>query len=162
VGRGRIKGRRGGAQARRPRRNGDRAEAGELTGDDVRSILAHYSVGELVDLVRLPFDSYNAPSYRVETTTGWYFLKRFKSFTANVDRGLDLVAFLRRQGYPAIEVLLNRDGSPHVTHNDAEVALFEYIELPGADWALPPTRARALGEGLGALHVLARETFFCQ
>jgi homoserine kinase type II len=121
----------------------------------VRSILAHYSVGELVGLTRLPFDGYNAPHYRVETTTGRYFLKWYKNFTENVDRGLDLIAFLRRQGYPAIAVVLSRDGSPHVRSGGTEAALFEYAELPGTDWALRPTGARALGEGLGALHTLA-------
>lgn len=130
-------------------------EAGELTNDDARAILARYSVGNLMGLTRLPFESYNAPYYRVETTTGRYFLKRYRIFTENVDRGLDLIVFLRRRGYPAIEVLLSRDGSPHVAYGGAEVALFEYAELPTVDWVLPPSRARALGEGLGALHALA-------
>jgi homoserine kinase type II len=111
----------------------------------------------LVGLARLPFAAYNAPYYRVETTTGRYFLKRYRSFTTNADRGLDLIAYLRERGYPAIEVLLSRGGSPHVAHGGAEVALFEYVELPGIDWALTLTRARAIGEGLGALHALARD-----
>jgi Ser/Thr protein kinase RdoA (MazF antagonist) len=131
--------------------------ADELTNDEIRSILGCYAVGDLTGIASLPLDSYNMPAYRVETTTGRHFLKRYKCFTVNVDGGLDLIVFLRRRGYPAIEVLLSREGSPHVAHGGAEVALFEYVELPDVDWALPPSRAHALGEALGAFHALAQD-----
>jgi Ser/Thr protein kinase RdoA (MazF antagonist) len=125
--------------------------------NDVRAILAHYAVGEPVALARLPFASFNAPAYRLETTTGRYFLKRYRAFTENADRGLDLIVSLRSRGYPAIAVMRSRAGSPHVAHGGAEVALFEYVELPAPDWDLPLPRARALGEGLGTFHALARD-----
>ncbi len=127
-----------------------------LSGDEVRAILAQYALGELVGFTVLPLDAYNAPYYRVKTTSGHYFLKRYKAFTEHVDRGLDLIALLRRRSYPAIEVMLSRSGAPHVGHRGAEVALFEYLELPEGDWALPPRRAFTLGEALGRLHALAQ------
>ncbi len=130
-------------------------ELGELTQQDATSILERYALGKLVGLTRLPFHAHNAPYYRLETTSGRYFLKRYRRFTEHVDRGLDLIAFLRRKGYPAIEVVMSRDGAPHVTHQGSEVSLFEYLELPEEDWDLPPRRARALGDGLGALHAFA-------
>jgi Ser/Thr protein kinase RdoA (MazF antagonist) len=100
--------------------------------------------------------AHNAPYYRLETTAGRYFVKRFKRFTPNADRGLDLAVFLHRRGYPAVEVMLTVDAAPHVTHHGAAVALFEYLELP-VSTALGVGRATALGAALGALHALAAD-----
>jgi Ser/Thr protein kinase RdoA (MazF antagonist) len=134
----------------------DAAAAAELGPTDAEAILEHYRLGRLVALTRLPVNAHNAPYYRLETAAGRYFLKRYKRFTPNADRGLDLAVFLRRRGYPAVEVVLTVDEAPHVTHRGAAVALFEYLELP-VSTALGPRRAAALGAALGALHAVAAD-----
>jgi Ser/Thr protein kinase RdoA (MazF antagonist) len=126
----------------------------QLTPDGARAILARYALGDLVTLAELPFQAHNAPYYRLETTCGCYFLKRYREFTPHVARGLDLIVFLRRHGYPAVEVQLSTNGTPHVSHGGTEVAVFEYLDST-ADWPLTPARAAALGTALGHLHALA-------
>jgi Ser/Thr protein kinase RdoA (MazF antagonist) len=130
------------------------AGTASLTLDDVRAILAQYALGEVVAFAELPFHAHNAPFYRVDTAGGRYFLKRYRAFTHHEDRGLDLIAYLRRRGYPAVEVQPSAAGTPHVTHGGTEVALFEYLDF-AEDWTLTSARAAALGAALGRLHTLA-------
>jgi hypothetical protein len=100
----------------------DAPDTGELGAGDAEAILAHYPLGRLRAITRLPVRAHNAPYYRVETDSGRYFLKRYRRFTPNADRGLDLAAFLHQRGYPAVEVMLTARCEPHVSHAGAAVA----------------------------------------
>ncbi|HEU5316584.1 MAG TPA: phosphotransferase [Chloroflexota bacterium] len=127
-----------------------------LSPDDAREILTHFDLGQLVSLDELTIQAHNAPYYRLTTTRGRFFLKRFLTFLPTTDRGLELILFLRDRGYPAIQVHRSTHGGPRVRHGDHEIALFEYLDLSD-DRSVTRRRAAALGDALGRLHTIARD-----
>jgi len=118
---------------------------------DIDAIVEQCEVGRLLSWEELPLRHHNAPYYALRTECGRYFLKRYEHFTPNVDAGLDLITYLAGQGYPTVRVILNRGRMPHMGHDDTEVALFEFIDLPRTT-APARAHAAAIGDALGWLH----------
>jgi len=65
------------------------AEAQALDRADIEAILERYDTGRLVGYSVLPLGNHNSPYYRVQTARTSLFLKRYRTFTANVTFGLE-------------------------------------------------------------------------
>src|SRR5919199_3169387 len=97
-----------------------------------RDITAQYDVGPLLRGERLDVRGHNGGFYRIETPKAHYFLKAYRYFNANADRGLDLLLFLQAPGYPVARVVLTRAGALHFRRKGIVLALFEYVDIPEA------------------------------
>src|SRR5919199_2393814 len=91
-----------------------------------RDITAQYEMGPLLRGERLDVRGHNGGFYRIETPSGHYFLKAYRYFSANADRGLELLLFLQARDYPVARVVMTRAGAPHFRWEGIEFALFEY------------------------------------
>jgi Ser/Thr protein kinase RdoA (MazF antagonist) len=123
----------------------------------LRAIAARYDVGPLLRGERLDVRGHNGGFYRIETPAAHYFLKAYRYFDANADRGLDLLLFLQARGYPVARVVATRAGALHFRRKGIVLALFEYVDIPEASSPLAPEQVYAMGAVLARLHTLARD-----
>ena len=129
---------------------------GVLSGEERDALARAYDLGDWLTWQRTPKGRANV-SFFVNNTRGRYVLRRSRSCKseASLRSEVSLIAYLRRQGYPAPEVIPTRRGEGYAEHDGTFYLLTAFI--PGGPYdRANPRHLRAAGGGLGRYHRLAR------
>src|SRR5919198_5182447 len=129
---------------------------GVLSGEERDALARAYDLGDWLTWQHTPKGKANA-SFFVTTSRGRYVLRRSRSrkSDASLRSEVSLIAYLRRQGYPAPEVIPARRGEGYAAHDGTFYLLTAFI--PGGPYdPANPRHLRAAGGGLGRYHRLAR------
>jgi homoserine kinase type II len=120
-------------------------------------VAACHGLGKLAKAAGVPAGSVNT-HYLLETSKGKFFLKIDEVKSApEAQHELDLLLFLRSQGFPCPRPLADREG--HYFHNYGGKAVSVYPPLPGRTFSeaeLTLTQLQQAGQMLGSLHLLAQ------
>src|SRR5919197_3206300 len=129
---------------------------GVLSGEERDALARAYDLGDWLTWQRILKGKANA-SFFVTTSRGRYVLRRSRSRKgeASLRSEVSLIAYLRRQGYPAPEVIPTRRGEGYAEHAGTFYLLTAFI--PGGPYdRASPRHLQAAGGGLGRYHRLAR------
>ncbi len=120
-------------------------------------VAACHGLGKLAKAAGVPAGSVNT-HYLLETSKGKFFLKIDEVKSApEAQHELDLLLFLRSQGFPCPRPLADREG--HYFHNYGGKAVSVYPPLPGRTFSeaeLTLTQLQQAGQMLGSLHMLTQ------
>jgi len=120
-------------------------------------VAACHGLGKLAKAAGVPAGSVNT-HYLLETNKGKFFLKIDEVKSApEAQHELDLLLFLRSQGFPCPRPLADRQG--HYFHDYGGKAVSVYPPLPGRTFSeaeLTPAHLEQAGQMLGSLHILAQ------
>ena len=124
-----------------------------LTDEDFRAVCAEFTLGDLGSATGIPEGSINT-NYRLETSTGRYFLRHT---TVRDEAALrfeaSLLLLLHESRFPAPHLHLTRSGEPFLPMGDGRVSVFGY--LPGEELTrdrLTTDHCERLGAELAKLH----------
>ena len=125
----------------------------QLPAEDLRALIAHYDVGELVSAKGIAEGISNS-NWLVETTGGRFILTMYEHRTdlADLPFFLDLMDHLSAKGCPVPRTIHDREGASFRMCDEKAVALIEF--LPGVSVDRPtPAQARSVGEALARNHL---------
>lgn len=127
-----------------------------LTDAEITDILSHYAVGTLLASRALTQGSVQT-NLLLDTTKGKFVLRYYRQNRSlqAVQFEVNLIAYLKRHGYPCAAVLKNRAGKLAGETNGKPYALFEFLE--GSHIEQPTAlQQQQLIEQVAELHKLTR------
>jgi homoserine kinase type II len=129
----------------------------ELSKNFLEELVDDYSFGRISNVIGIPEGSVNT-NYLLETAKG-KFLVRIDEVKgeSEVRREIDLLAFLRKHGFPCPHPLQDRMGRFYRDYDNKCVSIYRYHEgrvLPVM--RLRPTQLETIGRTLGELHVIGK------
>jgi len=129
----------------------------ELRKTFLEELADDYNFGRLGGASGIPEGSVNS-NYLIETTKGKFLLRidEVKS-ESEVRREIDLLAFLRKHGFPCPSPMQDRMGRCYREYEGKCVSLYKYNEgrVPIAV-RLKPSQLETIGRTLGELHVIGK------
>ena len=129
----------------------------ELRKTFLEELADDYNFGRLGGASSIPEGSVNS-NYLIETTKGKFLLRidEVKS-ESEVRREIDLLAFLRKHGFPCPHPMQDRTGRYYREYQGKCVSLYKYNEgrMPVAA-RLKPSQLETIGRTLGELHVIGK------
>jgi homoserine kinase type II len=129
----------------------------ELNKSFFEELADDYNCGRFSEASGIPEGSVNS-NYLIETTKGKFLLRvdEVKS-ESEVRREIDLLAFLRKHGFPCPHPMQDRMGRYYREYETKCVSLYKYSEgrVPVAI-RLKPSQLETIGRTLGELHVIGK------
>jgi homoserine kinase type II len=129
----------------------------ELRKTFLEELADDYNFGRLGGASEIPEGSVNS-NYLIETTKGKFLLRvdEVKS-ESEVRREIDLLAFLRKHGFPCPHPMQDRTGRYYRDYEGKCVSLYKYNEGRVPIVArLRPSQLETIGRALGELHVIGK------
>jgi len=129
----------------------------ELRKTFLEELADDYNFGRLGGASGIPEGSVNS-NYLIETTKGKFLLRvdEVKS-ESEVRREIDLLAFLRKHGFPCPHPMQDRTGRYYRDYEGKCVSLYKYNEGRVPIVArLRPSQLETIGRALGELHVIGK------
>lgn len=128
-----------------------------LAKKDALKIADEFALGELVGITGIKNGSVNT-HYLLETKRGRFFAKidEIKG-ELEVKQELDLLFYLKKQGFPCLQPIKSKTGRHYVDFNGKILTISRYLE--GAELgveSLTATHLTALGNALANLHLIGR------
>ena len=129
----------------------------ELRKTFLEELADDYNFGRLGGASGIPEGSVNS-NYLIETSKGKFLVRvdEVKS-ESEVRREIDLLAFLRKHGFPCPHPMQDRTGRYYRDYQGKCVSLYKYNEgrVPVAA-RLRPSQLETIGRALGELHVIGK------
>ena len=122
------------------------------------TLAEHYGLGKLLRASGVPAGSVNT-HYLLETRKGKFFLKIDEvKKPLEIQSELDLLLFLRVEGFPCPQPLADRQGQYLADYRGKPVSV--YASLPGkalSEETLTTAQMEAVGRALASLHIIGQE-----
>lgn len=130
----------------------------KYTEEDIIKILNNYSLGKFISFEIFERHSYLQPAYILQTEYGKYFLKHYKKFNENIEKGLNLIQLLQHNNFPVINVITTTSDKTYLKYQDQYLAVFEFLNID-EDKAITPPFAYQIGKVEADLHNLAKDFY---
>jgi homoserine kinase type II len=121
----------------------------------IKQILEQYSLGELTTVKAIERRAEHLQSvYKLEMSTGIYFLKSYHEMNNNILGGLKLMDQLYQKNFPVLKLFVTNKGDYCAKVNEKSFAIFEWMDLK-EKFDITKDEAFEFGKILGQLHTLA-------
>jgi homoserine kinase type II len=127
-----------------------------LSNDQLAGVLRRYALPPPDRALPEPKGSVNTNYHLWSGGRRWFLRLNEGKNVEDVAFEVEVLRFLAREGFPAVPLVLARDGAPQVEVAGRPAMLFAFVEgeeLERTD--VTPERCRRIGVELGRLHVLA-------
>jgi Ser/Thr protein kinase RdoA (MazF antagonist) len=121
----------------------------------IKQILEQYSLGDLIEVKAIERRAEHLQSvYKLEMSTGIYFLKSYHEMNNNILGGLKLMDQLYQKNFPVLKLFVTNKGDYCAKVNEKSFAIFEWMDLK-EKFDITKDEAFEFGKILGHLHTLA-------
>jgi Ser/Thr protein kinase RdoA (MazF antagonist) len=129
-----------------------------MTDSAIIKILREWNIGDVLRISLIPIGM-SSKNWKVETSSGFYFLKMHRASGGGRIESIERVEeYFCSHGIPVLTPLRTRDGISHVFQEGAAYVLYPFVSGQSFDFGKAPRDAlRNMGEMLAKMHLLTKD-----